>query len=158
MQYLEGLILGYENKETEYYVKYKKIYKWFIPDYLKNKIEPGDIVLARSEGLYTINGKKSVRAIPVLVEKVYESNRNEKRKHVFKIIKKNKITIDNIEELLDKAIKHQIVIKAGSWYKYNNKVLSRGRENAINYLKENRDIYENIKNTLSSIKTNKLNK
>lgn len=47
-------------------------------------------------------------------------------------------------ELLDLAVDHKIVDKAGSWFSYDDERLGQGRENAKQYLKENLEVAEEI--------------
>ena len=48
-------------------------------------------------------------------------------------------------DLLDLAVKENIVDKAGAWYSYNNAKIGQGRENSKNFLAENKEIMEEIK-------------
>lgn len=48
-------------------------------------------------------------------------------------------------DLLDLAVKEKIVDKAGAWYSYNNAKIGQGRENSKNFLVENKEIMEEIK-------------
>lgn len=54
--------------------------------------------------------------------------------------------IDNVGELLDIAVKEEIVGKSGSWYNYGEERLGQGKTNVINYLKENISTYEKLEN------------
>lgn len=158
MQYLEGFAIGKYNfgrKKGEKYVRCNKRYIWFIPDYLENKIEPGDIVLAKTH-TYSKKEEKMVEgALPVLVVKVYNSTTNQDRKEVLKILeKKNSVTIESIEKLLDKAIKAEVIIKSAAWYKYDNKVLGQGKIKTVNYLMENNALYQKIVQEVQSKKDN----
>ncbi|MBM7552678.1 recombinase RecA [Thalassobacillus pellis] len=47
-------------------------------------------------------------------------------------------------ELIDIGASLDIVQKSGSWYSYNDERLGQGRENAKQFLKENRDVYQEI--------------
>lgn len=49
-------------------------------------------------------------------------------------------------ELLDLAIEKGIVKKSGSWYEVYGDRMGQGRETAKTYLRENKDIFERIKN------------
>jgi len=49
-------------------------------------------------------------------------------------------------DVLDLAVKENIVDKAGAWYSYNNSKVGQGRENSKIFLKENPEIMEEIKN------------
>ena len=48
-------------------------------------------------------------------------------------------------DLLDLAVKEKIVEKAGAWYSYENAKMGQGRENSKNFLTENPEIMEEIK-------------
>ncbi|HUG43445.1 MAG TPA: recombinase RecA [Acidobacteriota bacterium] len=47
-------------------------------------------------------------------------------------------------ELLDLAVDHKIVDKAGSWFSYGDERLGQGRENAKQFLKENPEIADEV--------------
>jgi recombination protein RecA len=49
-------------------------------------------------------------------------------------------------DLLDIAVNHNIVEKSGSWFSYKNERIGQGRENARQFLKDNRDFYTKIEN------------
>jgi recombination protein RecA len=51
-------------------------------------------------------------------------------------------------DLLDLAVEHNIVNKAGAWYSYNSEKLGQGRENSKVFLKDNPDILEPIEAAL----------
>jgi len=40
-------------------------------------------------------------------------------------------------ELIDLAVKHKLIEKAGAWYSYNGEKIGQGKANSCNYLKEN---------------------
>ncbi len=48
-------------------------------------------------------------------------------------------------DLLDLAVKENIVEKAGAWFSYNNGKIGQGRENAKSFLEENSEIMQEIK-------------
>lgn len=48
-------------------------------------------------------------------------------------------------DVLDLAANEGIVVKSGAWYAYNDAKIGQGRENSKIYLKENPDIFEEIK-------------
>ncbi|MFD2925594.1 recombinase RecA [Halobacillus naozhouensis] len=48
-------------------------------------------------------------------------------------------------ELLDIGTDLDLVQKSGSWYSYNEERMGQGRENAKKYLKENEEVYQEIK-------------
>lgn len=45
--------------------------------------------------------------------------------------------VSRIGELVDQAVKHDIIDKSGSWYAYKGTKIGQGKENAKKYLKEN---------------------
>jgi recombination protein RecA len=49
-------------------------------------------------------------------------------------------------DLLDLAVKHNIVEKSGAWFSYSGERLGQGRENVKNSLKENAELQERIEN------------
>ena len=56
--------------------------------------------------------------------------------------------ISKIGEVLDIASEEDIVKKSGSWYSYNDLKLGQGRENAKKFLLDNKDILDEIENTV----------
>ena len=48
-------------------------------------------------------------------------------------------------DVLDCAVEHKIVSKAGSWFSYNGERIGQGRENVKAWLEENSEILEEIK-------------
>ncbi len=48
-------------------------------------------------------------------------------------------------DILDCAVEHGIIDKAGSWFSYNGERIGQGRENVKEYLENNREFMENIK-------------
>ena len=51
-------------------------------------------------------------------------------------------------DILDLGVVHRIVNKSGSWFKYGSTHIGQGKEKARNYLMENPDIAEEIKNKI----------
>ena len=51
-------------------------------------------------------------------------------------------------DILDLAVEHTIVEKSGSWFSYEGERIGQGRENVKDFLVENNDITENIKNRM----------
>lgn len=56
--------------------------------------------------------------------------------------------ISNYGELIDLGVKYKIVDKSGTWFSYKDERLGQGRENSKNFLKENPEIYEDIKQAI----------
>ncbi|PIS27996.1 MAG: recombinase RecA [Candidatus Marinimicrobia bacterium CG08_land_8_20_14_0_20_45_22] len=52
--------------------------------------------------------------------------------------------ISYIGDLLDQAVQADIIQKSGSWFAYGDEKIGQGRENAKNYLEQNKDIYEKV--------------
>jgi len=52
--------------------------------------------------------------------------------------------ISSSGELLDYAVKFEIVDKSGAWFSYGSDRLGQGRENSKRFLEENQDLYEEI--------------
>lgn len=46
--------------------------------------------------------------------------------------------------ILDAALKYNMVEKSGSWYAYNGEKIGQGRDNAIAFLKDNKDIADEL--------------
>src|SRR5262249_14669874 len=47
-------------------------------------------------------------------------------------------------DLLDLAVNHELLEKSGAWFSYKGERIGQGRENARQFLKDNRDIYNKI--------------
>lgn len=56
--------------------------------------------------------------------------------------------ISSVGDILDIAVKKNIVDKSGSWYAYKDSKIGQGRDNAKIYLKENHDTLTTIKNEI----------
>lgn len=52
--------------------------------------------------------------------------------------------ISRYGEILDLAVKYDIVNKSGSWFSYQDEKIGQGRQNVINYLKENQNLTSEI--------------
>lgn len=50
--------------------------------------------------------------------------------------------ISSISSLVDSAVKHDLVEKKGSWYAFQGEKIGQGRDNAIEFLEQNKDIRE----------------
>ncbi len=59
-------------------------------------------------------------------------------------------------EILDTAVKMDIVQKAGAWFSYNGERLAQGRDNAKEAIKNNPDLYAEIEKAIET-KLNELN-
>jgi len=56
--------------------------------------------------------------------------------------------VSRIGEVIDMAVKYEILEKSGSWYAYKGNKIGQGKENTKNYLKENSKIAEEIENAV----------
>lgn len=54
--------------------------------------------------------------------------------------------IDKAGEVLDLAVKFELISKCGSWYSYNDERIGQGRDNAKAYLLANPEIYNQVHN------------
>ena len=52
--------------------------------------------------------------------------------------------LSTIGEVIDLAVEHDILNKAGAWYSYKEERIGQGRETVKNFLTENKDVYEEI--------------
>lgn len=111
MKYLLGHIIKTHKtgiKKGQKYVKWDKRYCWFIPEVLEDKVQKKDIVLARVSEYSEEKQKNIVKTVPVLVSKIYESENNEKRSFILKILKKGrkkrKDSIEYIEKVIDRDV------------------------------------------------------
>lgn len=55
-------------------------------------------------------------------------------------------------EIIDLAVKHQIINKNGSWFSYKEQRIGQGKEAVKEYLKENSSVLQEIQNTLKKLK------
>src|SRR5512147_344830 len=51
-------------------------------------------------------------------------------------------------DLLDLGVDHKIIEKSGAWYAFNGERMGQGRENARQFLKDNKDIRQEVENRL----------
>lgn len=47
-------------------------------------------------------------------------------------------------DVLDLAVKHDIIVKSGAWYSYNGEKIGQGRENAKIYLTNNPSVFDEV--------------
>ena len=59
--------------------------------------------------------------------------------------------ISHEAEILDLAVKFDIIDKSGSWFSYNDEKLGQGRENIKEYLKQNPNLCEEILDKIKAI-------
>lgn len=62
---------------------------------------------------------------------------------------------DYQNEIINFSIQSELIKKAGSWYYYNGEKLGQGRNQVNEFLKQNSDIFENIKSQLLHEETSK---
>jgi recombination protein RecA len=60
--------------------------------------------------------------------------------------------VDQTQEILDMAVKDGLIVKAGSWYKYNGESISQGRPGAVQWLDDNAETKEKIKNEIFELR------
>ena len=58
--------------------------------------------------------------------------------------------IDRLGELVDMGLDADIIEKSGSWYKYEGENIGQGKQSVVGFLKENKDIKDNIEKRLLS--------
>jgi len=56
--------------------------------------------------------------------------------------------VSRFGELIDLAVKHDVLEKSGSWYAYNGNKIGQGKENVKSYLKENAKTANEIENSV----------
>ncbi len=56
--------------------------------------------------------------------------------------------ISRVGEIIDLAVKYDILEKSGSWYAYKDAKIGQGKENTKNYLRENSKVSEELENTI----------
>ena len=66
--------------------------------------------------------------------------------------------ISRAGDLLDTAVKENIINKSGAFYTYKTIKIGQGREKAKNFLKEDKAMFTEIQNTLKNGKTEKVEK
>ena len=59
--------------------------------------------------------------------------------------------ISKLGEVVDLAVKHEIVNKAGAWFSYNGTKIGQGRENTKEYLKNNPEVLAEIEEKVRAV-------
>lgn len=59
--------------------------------------------------------------------------------------------LSRVSDLLNLAVDHDIVNKAGSWYSYNNDRIGQGKPNSMRYLEQHPDLQTEIETKLKTI-------
>lgn len=60
------------------------------------------------------------------------------------------VGIDQGIEVLREAVEQEIVKKAGAWYSYKDKNIAQGEANAAKYLRDNKDVFDEVVTKLES--------
>jgi len=66
--------------------------------------------------------------------------------------------ISKYGEIIDLAVENEFIEKAGSWYSYNNQRIGQGRNNVIDFLKENETISKELEGKIREKFDIKINK
>ena len=56
--------------------------------------------------------------------------------------------ISNGSCLIDLGLQYEIITKSGSWFAIDGEKIAQGRENAVNYLENNPEVAEDVKNRI----------
>lgn len=59
--------------------------------------------------------------------------------------------ISKLGEVVDLAVKHEIINKAGAWFSYNGTKIGQGRENTKEYLKNNPEVLAEIEEKVRAV-------
>ena len=59
--------------------------------------------------------------------------------------------ISRAGDILDLAVKHNIIQKSGAWFSYNDQKIGQGRENAKKYLSDNPDVMDEVSDKVRAI-------
>jgi len=59
------------------------------------------------------------------------------------------------KEYIDFAVDLDIIDKAGSWYSYKEERIGQGKDNAVSFMKNNSDIFEDIKKRVDNFLSGK---
>ena len=59
--------------------------------------------------------------------------------------------INRLGEIIDLGVENKIIKRVGAWYSYGSERLGQGRDNAIEYLKENPEILKEIETKLYNL-------
>lgn len=59
--------------------------------------------------------------------------------------------ISKESSIIDLAVKHDIILKAGSWYSYNNEKIGQGKESVKAFLQDNPDLSIKIENQIREL-------
>ncbi len=59
--------------------------------------------------------------------------------------------ISKLGELIDLGVKHEMVDKAGAWFSYDGVRIGQGRENAKQYLRDNKEAANKLESTLKEL-------
>ena len=59
--------------------------------------------------------------------------------------------ISRAGDILDLAVKHNIIQKSGAWFSYNDQKIAPGRENAKKYLSDNPDVMDEVSDKVRAL-------
>ena len=59
--------------------------------------------------------------------------------------------ISRLGEIVDLAVKYEIINKSGAWFSYNGTKIAQGRENTKEYLKNNPEVLKEIEEKVISM-------
>jgi recombination protein RecA len=59
--------------------------------------------------------------------------------------------INRESSIIDLAVKHDLIIKGGSWYSYNNEKIGQGKENVRQYLLEHSDLANKLETMIRDL-------
>ncbi|MDY6220844.1 MAG: recombinase RecA [Candidatus Alectryocaccobium sp.] len=59
--------------------------------------------------------------------------------------------ISRAGDILDLAVKHNIIQKSGAWFSYNDQKIGQGRENAKKYLSDNPDVMDEVSDKVRAL-------
>lgn len=63
--------------------------------------------------------------------------------------------ISKIGEVIDLSVENDVILKAGSWYSYNDEKIGQGRENVKIFLNDNPSVYDEIEvNLMTKLREN----
>lgn len=141
MKYIEGFIIcrhARGAKKGQEYVRRNKTYNWYITRRLENEVEIGDVVLVEVEYFSEAEQKHLIRLNPALVTNIYESERNEHRNLVKKIVRKHnknkekesakkykRISDDDKQNILDMRAKGKKLKEIAEIYSYSISTIHR---------------------------------
>ncbi len=61
-------------------------------------------------------------------------------------------------DLLDASLHYQVIEKAGAWFSFEGTKIAQGRDQALQYLKDNQDVVDRVLNKVNEIRKQKVQK